>query len=184
MRQPGKWPLPSIEGCGPDPQCQQAKRHEIQLHLPLPFSKGCGQLVIAQRRIQAGRYTRGDPRSGRPSQCIPKTSHDESHSSFSPSILPFSLYHISNPIASVGTRSWRGEPCKGETMPMVMLDNDNVGTLWHMGVPTMIRVRWRRYRFDGGVTGSTTMIRVLWQPYGFNDGHTGLTTTMRVRRWR
>jgi hypothetical protein len=91
-RRPGKWPLPSLEGCGPDLQHpQQARTHRVD-HPPLPFPGGCGRFKLFRCRNRAGRNTMGDQRYGRAIRCVTKTNHDKRRGSFSP-IPPSSICH-------------------------------------------------------------------------------------------
>jgi len=63
------------------------REHGSQPYPPLSFPEGCGRLVLARWKSFGGRNTRGDPRGGRPSQCVAKTNHNEACGSFSPLLL-------------------------------------------------------------------------------------------------
>jgi len=94
-----------------------------------PLPEGCGWLSLARRRSweELGtRFTRGDPGSGRPSQCVPKTNHDFHRGSFSP--IPSSTRYL--PCKTTGqTRRWYPPPRS--------LNFYFIATLWLWPQPTI-----------------------------------------------
>ena len=80
--QHGNEPLPSFEGCGLKFKCLNLLRNTHPAASAPPLSIGMW-LKFAQRRNGGGRYMRGDPEYGRPSQYVQKTNHDERRRSFS-----------------------------------------------------------------------------------------------------
>jgi len=81
---PGHVPLPSVEGCGHGQhRLNPPRKRGPSCSRPLPFSKGCGQLILARRRNEGWINMRGYQKSGKLIQCLPTTNHDESRGSFS-----------------------------------------------------------------------------------------------------
>ena len=56
---PGHEPLPSIEGCGLINNALVPSEARTQPQPPLPFSKGCGRLIVARRRNGGWWNTKG-----------------------------------------------------------------------------------------------------------------------------
>jgi hypothetical protein len=101
LKSPGHEPLPSIEGCGLNHQHFGMRKTDDSRTRPSPLQRDVGGHILARRWNWGGRNTRGDPKSGRPVQCVAKTGYDTCCSPFfSHHFLPQPPTHpltISNP---------------------------------------------------------------------------------------